>query len=215
MIECVNENIWYKRKGKKTKRRKKFLILVFFLVVLYIFYSLFIVQNVGEICYSKCQSVATEGINKAIIKFSDNTLYNKIINIEKNTSGDIVLIETNSNSVNSLSSRISLETKEIINNRLNDGIEIPFFAFTGIKSLSGYGKNIKYKALEVINVESSFENCFESVGINQTLHSVFLNVYTKIKVFMPLKNTIVETCSNVLLCETVVIGKIPDVYLQK
>ena len=97
--------------------------------------------------------------------------------------------------------------------RISKGIPIPILTFLGFNILSGYGKEINLKTLSITSVTSEFKSNFLSVGINQTLHSIYLNIRTKAVLQMPF-NKREEICENsILICENVIIGKVPDIYL--
>ncbi len=107
------------------------------------------------------------------------------------------------------------EIKEKLDKKLEKGIKIPLIAFTGIKIFSGYGVKVNFKMLEVNKVNSEIRNDFISQGINQTLHRNFIDITVKINLILPLKTK--EICINktILLNESILVGKIPQVYLQK
>jgi hypothetical protein len=52
------------------------------------------------------------------------------------------------------------------------------------------------------------------VGINQTLHSIYVNVNCELKITTPLNVQIEKISTPVLLNETVLVGKVPSVYLN-
>lgn len=217
MIECTNSKVWYK-KGNRKKHKKFFRIISLLLIfsLIFIYYQRFIVKVVFDYCYDKCNGIATECVNNNIFMLSSlDTYYNNIVTIEKNNNGDITYIETNNAMINRLSSKIALSTAELVDTKLNEGIDMPLLVFSGLKLFSGYGKMVKYRALRVSNTYCDIESKFESTGINQTLHSIYLNVETTINFYMPLANREIVNTTKVLLCETVLVGKIPNIYLNR
>ena len=52
------------------------------------------------------------------------------------------------------------------------------------------------------------------MGINQTLHRIFLNIDAQLSVVIPGVDVTVNTETEVLLAESVIVGKVPDTYLQ-
>ena len=59
-----------------------------------------------------------------------------------------------------------------------------------------------------------FSSTFESVGINQTKHSIYLNVIADISIVMPSKTENFAVKTDVLVGEWVIVGTVPDTYLQ-
>ena len=91
---------------------------------------------------------------------------------------------------------------------------IPLGAFTGIEALSGYGRSVCVKVVPVISVECNFVSRFSQAGINQTIHSVYIDVVTDITIVLAARTERVFATAEVLVCESIINGKIPEVYLQ-
>ncbi len=51
-----------------------------------------------------------------------------------------------------------------------------------------------------------------SAGINQTLHTVSLEVTASVEIVLPSGPRDVSTVTDVLLCESVIVGKVPDAF---
>ena len=102
-----------------------------------------------------------------------------------------------------------------IEEKLNNGIPIPFMAFSGVKLLSGYGGNIYLKTVSATNITCEFKSEFKSSGINQTLHSIYVNVIVEISANMPLSSKTSVNKTTILISEAVLIGKVPDIYLKE
>lgn len=59
-------------------------------------------------------------------------------------------------------------------------------------------------------IDTDLKSEFVSVGINQTLHRIYLDINCEIGIVTPLKKT-VETISNqILLLENVIVGIVPS-----
>ena len=59
-----------------------------------------------------------------------------------------------------------------------------------------------------------FTSTFDSVGINQTKHSIYLNVIADISIVTPARTENFAVTTEILVGESVLVGKIPDTYLQ-
>jgi hypothetical protein len=55
-------------------------------------------------------------------------------------------------------------------------------------------------------------NEFHTAGINQTRHLMILNVKTKIYIIMQSGNITAETENSIVIAETVIVGKVPEIY---
>ena len=85
---------------------------------------------------------------------------------------------------------------------------------TGIAIFNGRGPKIKLSASPVGIIGSSFDSTFTNVGINNTLHKIYLNVNARVDMTLPIKKQTINIEQQVLLCESVIVGKVPNVYLN-
>lgn len=217
MIEVSSENIWYIKKRKKPKLKK---VLAFFLITLFILsailYNYFVVN---KMIFKYCEEYAiynfSECVNEAILEsLEEDFSYNSLIDIEKNNLGDIVLMNAKTYEVNKLSRKIVNYTSTKLNNRFLNGIPVPSLAFTGIPILSGYGNKINLKTMFVSSVNCNFVSKFTAVGINQTLHSIYVEVTSTSMINSFLSKNQVKCNTQVLICESILIGKVPEIYLN-
>lgn len=223
MIECTDEYIYYKtfnvkNRGRKKRRFKRFFIFILVALCLgYIFYHIngAVFNLVSEICKDYTYSSALSSINKAvIITLSDEIKYEDLIKVEKNKNGDIALMSSDALKINSISRTVAETAENLLTEKLKNGIPVPVFAFTGIKLASGYGPEVRYDAITVVGTNCEFKGKFNSVGINQTLHSIYITVTCKIDIEFLYKKRSFDCSSDVLVSEAVLVGNVPDVYLN-
>ena len=63
-------------------------------------------------------------------------------------------------------------------------------------------------------MECRFVSDFEAAGINQTRHSVYLEIVADISIIMPSGTSNFASMTEVLICESVLVGSVPEAYLQ-
>ncbi len=214
MIECTDKNIYYKR-HRKGKFKRCFSIFLAFLIVFSIFfyYKRTVVRVVSGICGDYAYSYSTKAVNIAVLNtLQDGIKYTDLISIKENANGDIVLLTANSYKINLLSREIVEKTQSNLAEMLNSGIPIPLLSFFGFQILSGYGKIVQLKTCSVSGVNCQFFSEFTSVGINQTLHSIYINVTAEVKINLTLHKEVVALNTEVLISESVLVGKVPEIY---
>ncbi len=216
MIECSDKNIWYvKRRKKRKKSFFAFFLITIIIVFMVFYYKFFISQQIFAINKSYVTKYSIEAINTAVIKsLNEKIRYEDLISVEKNLQGDIVMMNANSYKMNELSRNIEKNTTEHIDKKLKTGTPVPSLAFTGIGAISGYGNPVYLKTATVTNVWCDFNSIFQSVGINQTLHSIYVNVNVNVAINIPFNSSEEVYNSKILLSETVLVGKVPDFYLN-
>lgn len=215
MIECTSEYIYKKKRKVKGKKLIAFFLTLIIALGVVLYYKYFISSELYKLSFSYAYSYCTESVNDAIIdSLNDKIKYSDLIKIEKNNAGDIVLITANSYKVNLISREITQLSANNVKNKLSGGVPVPSLAFTGIGLIAGLGVKINIKMLNVSSVYCDFDSSFMSVGINQTLHKIYAKITSEVKINVPLneRTEIFET--SVLLTEAVLVGEVPDVYLN-
>lgn len=214
MIECTTENLLKKKRRGKRKSWRLFSIFLVIIFAIYLFNRFIVCDNLSRVCFDYISSKSSIAVNNAVIFSLNNNTYSDIITIEKNNSGDVSLISANSYTINKISREIIAKTNSVMSNIIDRGVPIPVLAFTGINVLSGVGRKVYFKSLTILKIDCNFSSNFQSVGVNQTLHSIYADVLIDVNIgflFYDNKRTIK---SSVLLCESVIIGKVPNTYLN-
>jgi len=92
----------------------------------------------------------------------------------------------------------------------NSTIKVPFGWMTDKSAFYSVGPKITTEIEPVGNISTSYESKFESAGINQTRHKIYLNVTAKIRLKLPLKNQDMEVSTQIPVSDTIIVGKIPN-----
>lgn len=193
-------------------------IIVFICTVLIAFLYYFnevIVPNIMVICDGEMRAKATDIINKSIIEeYINQFKYDEIINFEKDLEGNIILLKADTLKMNKIATDVSLRVQRELKEIGQVGVEFPIGYMTKNNLLSNLGPNITATMRPVGHVETRYISDFESAGINQTRHKIYVEVKAKIKVVLPVGYNEVEVVSQLPITETVIVGKIPETSVQ-
>lgn len=204
-----------KNKKRKMKFKYKFLISI---IVIFALGFIYLTTIVNPIIFNYNKAVVEHNsvdiLNNSIKNSLSDYLYDDLVTIQKNDSGDITLISCNSSNVNKLSNTITSHCQIDLKSLENTGINIALLTFTGIPFLNGIGPKINIKTTPVGYCDSKYISKFTSCGINQTLHQLSIIVSAKVDVLLPIKTFEIEVNTEVLVCESIIVGKIPQVYLN-
>ncbi len=196
-------------------KHKLFAFFIAILLLIYLYFKFLAIPIVIKNTESQIKSYATKSINYAVADtMNQNISYGDLINIVKDKTENVSFIEANSVRINLLSKTMS---KAVMSNFLEFAkwpIKIPMGSFTGIAIFAGLGPKLAFNISPFGEVLCSFSSNFESAGINQTYHKLYLIISLKVNIVFPFERLHVLSDSEVLLCETLIIGKIPDVYLN-
>jgi len=127
---------------------------------------------------------------------------------------EIEMLKANTSKINVMTRKITNITTKKLTENLNAGIPVQSLAFTGIELLSGYGKIVLIKTVSVTDATCDLSSEFKSAGINQTIHSIYAIVRVNVNIELPMKKKTQTYETKVLVSEAVLVGKVPEVYLN-
>lgn len=209
---------------KKTKMRFKLkhpkLILVIIAIcvlfnsILY-FFDKNILPAVLTIGEEQLKREATEIINETALDIYSNQFdYSDMIISEKDNDGNITMLRADTVKLNYLASKLILASNDKLGELQEVGLNVPLGYMTKNLVFYNLGPKINIKMTQVGNITSNYESVFESAGINQTRHKIYLNVNMKMKIVVPLNTKDVEIACQIPVAETIIVGKIPNTAIE-
>ena len=208
---------------KKHKRRgrgkRRLLAALFFLALTALLIFIYFQRNVTRVLISISEATmrasTTVAVNDAVYyTLSDEMRYEDLVTIERDSAGNIVAVAANPLKINKIARDTASISQSNLKNLSLNGIPVPLGALTGIEAFAGLGPSIHFRIIPVSSVSCGFSSTFESVGINQTKHSIYLNVIADISIVMPSRTENFAVTTDVLVGESVIVGTVPDAYLQ-
>ena len=207
------------RKHTKNTKFRRFKVLLVIFCLLTVGIIIYFQRNVTRVLISiseaTIRSITTVAVNDAIYyTLNDAIRYEDLITIDRDDSGNVTSITTDSLKINRIARDTAYLSQENLTRMSAEGIMVPLGALTGVEALAGFGQPINIKIIPIANVECRFVSKFHEAGINQTLHSLYLEIVSDISIILPSKSTNLASTIEVLICESVIVGDIPDTYLQ-
>lgn len=191
-----------------------FILVVFFCISIW-YYMLVLVPIIKTYCTAKINSITEQALNIAVSNVINTTVnYDSIMTINHNQAGEINYITANQYMINTISREIIKDANERIKMLDDEYMRIPLGTLSGVALFSGRGRRVKLSASPVAIIGSSFDSDFISVGINNTLHKIYLTIDAKVDMNLPIKKQTINVTQQVLLCESVIVGKVPNVYFN-
>ena len=210
----------YRGKAHRRVKRKRRVWITLTLLVLTVALLLFYFQrNVTRVLVSISEATmrasTTVAVNDAVYyTLSDEMRYSDLVTITRNEAGDIQSFSANPLKINKIARDTASISQSNLKNLSLNGIPVPLGALTGIEALAGLGPSIHFRIIPVSSVSCGFSSTFESVGINQTKHSIYLNVIADISIVMPSSTENFAVTTQILVGESVIVGTVPDTFLQ-
>ena len=185
---------------------------LFFLI--FLIWLIFTKLQPSFIEYAKVYSnnIANEVVNSAVDDVFVKEEYQSLAKIMENSSENIKAIETDTAKINRLKSAIIQSMQKNIDSHKSDPVYVPLGSCSNLYFLAGLGPNVPIRIYPVNIVNADFKESFDSVGINQVKHKLYLDVSMKMSFvgMMFAQSDTVET--SVLLNETIIVGDTPTYY---
>lgn len=208
------------RTNRVNKKKVSGFLCFIFAIVALLAGALYFLKSVrpvmAELAKSKAQYLAIDMIESAVAEIfrEDPISYSDIVTLEKDSDGKIRALQSNLSSVNRLKADISLGIQQKIAELSETELLIPAGSLSGYDFFAGVGPRIRVTLLPYGDTRAEFESSFESAGINQTRLVVNLKVKTSLGLLMPTVNTTCAIESTVPVLQTIIVGEIPDSYLN-
>lgn len=187
-----------------------------FLILTLVYYFAVVCPAVVALSQEKIRSIATQTISEVVgeVLTNGNYTYDELVEVTYSSENKISQISTNSTQVNLLVREVTAKVQERFDQLDSAQVVVNLGSFTGIPFLFGYGPEITLNLVPIGTVQTNFETKFLSAGINQTLHSLYFDVNAILGLILPGSTQNFDTNLQVLICESVIVGEIPSIYLQ-
>lgn len=173
-------------------------------------------EVIRELAQTQVKNTTSDLTNDAIAKqIADGVIqYDRIVFFEKDLDGRITALKTNMSEVN----RLKTDILNIINDEIlaldTSDIGVPMGSLILPELLSGKGPAIPVHILAIRNSDATFLSNFVQAGINQTLHQLTMLVSVDVAVLVLGQTDSFTINSEVVVAETVIVGAVPNTYLQ-
>ena len=116
--------------------------------------------------------------------------------------------------MNQIASDVALEIQNELKQVKTTTSYIPIGTALNSPILARYGPQLKVSIEPIGTVYVDFKTSFESAGINQTRHTIYLEAKTQVKVVIPLTTSTKEVKVKIPICETIIVGEVPESYVN-
>ena len=179
-----------------------------------IFFEAVIHPTLKKLLDYKCQVTAERIISEAIFgELSDELArYGDIVSFSFDNNGKITALKTDQVRINSLKSLLNETVNDGISCIKNETVGISLGTISGVSFLYGIGPELCFNIEPKGKAQTVLKSTFKSSGINQTIHSIMLNVEAELSPMLPGFYEDVRVSYDVLIAQTVLIGEVPESY---
>lgn len=140
--------------------------------------------------------------------------YTDLVTLERSETGEIIALTSNMGQANLLRAQLLSATLSALEGLELMELEIPLGSVLDWDILSALGPKIDVRMLYTGTANAKFENSFSQAGINQTCHRIMFHIDAEIAVLLPGRQCRTNVDTEVCIAETVIVGKVPETYLQ-
>lgn len=167
-----------------------------------------------QLIETQVDNQASDAINAAIAdQIAEGEFdYDRMVTIEKDANGNVAAIRTNIGELNRLKTSVLQRMDEELEQLSMEQLGVPIGSVLLPELLSGRGPLVPVRVLAVRTSDASFRNSFQSAGINQTLHSIYIDIHVCITILTWTGTSEINVDSAVVAAETVIVGTVPTTY---
>lgn len=200
---------------------KRFIISILFIFIFSVIIGSFVYVDksltpaIKILAETKAEEIANRSINKAVGEIINGKVdYDDLMITSFDSSGKISMIQSNTVFMNKIASNVALEIQNELKKVKTTSSYIPIGTALNSPILARYGPKLKVSIEPIGTVYVNFKTEFEDAGINQTRHRIYLEATAMVDVVVPLTTQTKEVKTEVPICETIIIGDVPNSYVN-
>lgn len=168
-----------------------------------------------DMAHARAEAMAVEYIHQAVQDvMGRDVIYGDIMQAQMDESGRVTMLQANALRMNELATATALRAREKLESAETQSVAIPLGAALGIPFLSALGPRVTVKIVPVSAVTAHFSTEFESAGINQTRHKIYLSLQVSVRLIIPSGARKVSISGQALIAEAIIVGDVPQSYVQ-
>ncbi len=154
-------------------------------------------------------------INEAVYdQLGNGVAYQQLINVSTDADGRVTLMQPDTVKITRLVTSIARDLEEKLGSLSREDIKVPLGMLTGNSLLADKGPNLTLALLPLGSVSVNIHDEFSAAGINQTRHSIMLDIVVDMGILLPFQSTFTQITDTLPIVESVIVGPIPETYLN-
>ena len=163
----------------------------------------------------RAEQITANIVNSTMAEWNNCTPYTELLCITRDTNGNIEMVQSDAIEINQMQTALNTVIQQKLNELHRQAVQIPLGTLIGGNLLRERGPKITARFAFASSVQCALENQLQSAGINQTRHEVWLNVHVNVYAMVPFVREAQTITVRFCLAQTVIVGKVPDVYLSQ
>ncbi|MCM1334505.1 MAG: sporulation protein YunB [Bacteroides sp.] len=183
-------------------------------IVFLIGFDLWIKPTIERATLYQCEQIADRAVSRAICSHMADTREGSasLVRFLYDESGRIGALETDPVAINRLKAMVNEFIDTELSSAEAETVAVSLGTLTGISYLYGRGDDLVFTVKPIGAAQTRLRCTFEHAGINQTMHSIILEVSTVISPLIPGFTESLTVTTEFILAQTVLIGEVPDTF---
>lgn len=171
---------------------------------------------VAEVAAAQAQNTMTAVVEQAVTAdlAQRQVSYSDFVTIQRDGGGAITALTTDMARMNLLRTELTAAVLKALEGVDVSDVQVPLGSLFDLEPLWAKGPTLKAKAMTVGTVRAEFDSQLTSAGVNQTLHRIWLEVTVPMTLLLAGGEVEVTLDTRLRVAETVIVGQVPDTYLQ-
>lgn len=184
--------------------------------MLYLYAEKQISPEICELAKARAEKHLYETVNEAVgvLAEAEKLQYDNMVKMIRDSSGEVIYLEVDTSMLAKAQSNLTESINQSLQNKKTFTLSVPLGSLAGWTLFSGLGIPIRVRIFPISAVSGEIFTVLEDCGINQTRHLIEIRVNAKLLVVLPGENTQVETEVTIPLGERVLVGDVPEIYLD-
>jgi sporulation protein YunB len=196
---------------------RKVLILVIvagiIVLVLAMLVNIYVAPAIIKTAEMQIQGIGQGVLNDAVRKTITDADYANLVNIQRDDAGDIQLVTVNAKEINNIQNIAAAYAQQKLGNLEKTGVSVNIGTAVSVLT-TGLGPDIRVAVQPRGAVAATYYTRFETGGVNQTRHKIYIHLIADIRILVGLNARDIEVANDILVCETIIVGKVPQSYID-
>lgn len=167
-----------------------------------------------ELSEARAKIIATAAVNRALSEeIALEIKYEDLMAWKTDGQGNVVAVQPNTGEINRLAAVTTIRVQESLRLVQREKVRIPLGQVLGSQLLAAIGPWIAISILPVGTVNTTVMDYFETAGINQLRHRIYLDIEAYVRIVVPLVSSSVVVNTRMPIAEAIILGDVPRVYV--
>ncbi|MCR4427300.1 MAG: sporulation protein YunB [Firmicutes bacterium] len=168
-----------------------------------------------EIAEARARIIATNAVNTALSEeIALDIKYEDLMAWRTDGQGNVVAVQPNTGEISRIAAVTTIRVQQALRAAQREKISVPLGQVLGSSLLASMGPWITATILPIGTVNTSVTDFFETAGINQLRHRIYLEIEAYVKIVVPLVSASVVVNTSMPIAEAIILGDVPQFYVN-